>query len=439
MTETFLSLNDSSSLLPKEPLVSPESDSVSIKIDASSKKSLLLRLIIFGTWCLIVYIVFQFVTIYMLNKPRIKWWTEGGQTYHRYFSMWLFLAEVQGSGLMVMILRLFLSESTIFTREQNIFLSSKIFGYIRTDLRGTQTGILTPRSLCETILLTDSDGDVAYSKWLKSKPKGLARKQPLNITNPANSEEYYLTFQDPDTINGVFGTYQDYTGKHIVRTDKEGGNWVGVYPEPSDGSLSHWKGCMQAWANGGIGANKPDNPYVWKKDPTSSMFSLQPLDDSKPSTNFWFSDTQPDNVFQRYGILPNSPLITSFANNKAYLIGVAYDWNNAALWALMRKQGDYGGGWVGFLNSFSSKASPGQLDAYVSSSVDVGQKKQNDGSNSCGDGQKYGNAAIAGASSFGSTMIGVAMLGNSLSIIIGTVFAALLAVSTGHKAFNCSS
>ena len=311
---------------------------------------------------LAVFAIQSAFTLWYLNRDVIAWWQKGAalKTYNRYMSIWLVLSQGQGSVILTAILRIFYSPSAPLTTGQMVFMRQKLLVLRRYVDPKTQMqkGILTPSQLCDSILLYTDDQDDAFDAWLKAHPSRKTGPRLHRVT------DFDLAFDAPTNTNPDGVTFTDYTGH--AQPLKKGGTDYGVFPGIDPNNFANWKGCIQAWANGGLMAKRGDRKsfYMWTfntgfvEDAGADMLVLKDVNNVNDESAWWDATSQPDNVFARYGILFNSPLIIAFINQKAYFSGVNYHFDAQAFNNLVgaAKSGDDAGGWVGLLKGFGDKS-----------------------------------------------------------------------------------
>jgi hypothetical protein len=308
---------------------------------------------------LVVFAIQSVFTLWYLNRDVISWWQQGAKlkSYNRFMSIWLVLAQGQGSKVLSAILRIFYSPSASLTTGQTVFMRQKLLvlrRYIDPKTQ-KQMGILTPSQLCDSILLYTDDQDDAFDAWLKAHP---ARKTGPRLQKVA---DFDLVFDKAATTTSGGVTFTDFTGK--AQPLKTGGTDYGVYPGID---FNDWMGCIQAWANGGLTAKQVPGKsfYMWTlntgfvEDAGADMFVLKDVNNVNDQSAWWDTTAQPDNVFARYGILFNSPLVIAFVNQKAYFSGVTYEFDAQAFSNLVgaNKSGANPGGWVALLKGFGDKS-----------------------------------------------------------------------------------
>lgn len=315
---------------------------------------------------LVIYLSLQFLQIRLTNRLAYDWWrTNDGATYSKYFSLTLTYSLYEGSSLLYGLLSLFLPATNRLNQAAVAFLTGNLLSHMRlprqpdaTD-KTTQMGILTPKQLCQTILLHKGDGDESFNAWLKAHPSRMQGEVgPLDAT-------FELTFPpQPDNLT------KDYTGTAQSFVIK-GNNYFGVYPRAGD--YESWRGCLQAWANGGLDKGKVN--FVWQQSAQNkSIYVLVPKDGvsiDKDAAAAWYD--QPDNVFGRYGISMKSPLITFYTTGKAFLDGVPGNLvDGPALENLigLNFSPSDAGGWLGFINGRGGHAGVDEYYNELYKSVD---------------------------------------------------------------------
>lgn len=356
-----------SSPLPLLPPVatSPSDDTLEIVLP-KRKFSLATKVVSLAVLSLVFYLVMKAVVILLTQRELFSWWkANGGRQYSNFVSIFLLLNSVQGSALLGWIVELFRPTESLLNKSSTIFVTGHLLRFVRSADPADpskQSGILTPKQLCQTTLLHKDDGDQLFSDWLKKNTdKRVQGDTPLD-------PNYFLTFSGSTAWSGSgqeglsFLGYQTYA--------KKGGNKYGIYPDPND--LASWKGCLQAWANGGL--EKTDLKYVWIQDQDNKGFyTLQPVTgDASPKD--WFDKVaQPDNFLGRYGILPTSPLVTFFANGKAYINGQSYGVDANLLKNLVGANfsSDDAGGWLGFLRGQKESTGADEFYNELYSAVDT--------------------------------------------------------------------
>ena len=322
---------------------------------------LYLSLLILGLFA--SYLLQNFLSLWLLNRSVISWWQRGAtaKKYNRYMSIWLVLAaSSQGSRILSFLFRIFYAPNANLSRGQMIFLRQKLLPLRRFTDPSTkkQAGLLTPDHLCNSLLLFSDDGDDAFDAWLAAtKPP---RKVGKRCVDCSLSDSFYLTFKKPQDPTQQ---WWDYNQPEPLAGEA---NTYGVYPEPS--SIDDWKGCIQAWMNGGLGSTQTKGGSYWVWEADSSMEYLVDKNNKNDDSAWWDVKSQPDNVFARCGIRFDSPLIVGFVNQKYYFKNVSYPFSAQAFSNLLGAavRGAAAGGWVGFLVGLGDSS----YDAYQSMCFD---------------------------------------------------------------------
>jgi len=309
-------------------------------------------IIVMAFWGLVVYLAVQTAMIFFDNKAIIKWWQDGttiDKTFNSKFSIWLTLCAGQRSALLYFIISLFLPLDVQMTFAQRIFVSGTLFKFIRYVQDGKQVGIMLPNHLCVTILLCHADNDEMFNKWYDAKPQ-----RRIQSPDDPNDPAFSLTFtsrqiQQNGNTKVTLSTYDAVTIKDS--------SLFGIYPRAQRDYVEDWKGCIQAWMNGGIDVPDNDRKWAWgpsQNSPNQSILLPITYGDTDADLTHWFAiDKQPDNVFARYGLKPTSPLIQYWINQRASDNGMKVD--AAAFENLI--YGSPAGGWVGFLTGMGQAAS----------------------------------------------------------------------------------
>ena len=329
-------------------LIAPQSSSNTLEIHLPRHKiSWSSHLLSFAVVGLLSYLALQALRIRVENRSLFSWWNgnEGGK-YSRYMSLFMLLTFYQGSQLLYWLISALKPPAFQLTKSNIAFLSGTLLSYIRLpsiEDPKKQTGILTPKQLCQTVLLHNGDGDDLFDQWYADSKN---RRLQGDV---ANDPDYALTF--PDVPVAEDDKSKDFTGSYQAIQKHVG--YYGVYPSAKD--TTSWMGCIQAWANGGL--FKTRVAYKWYLVKGGDIYVLLPNEkvsppfDSAKDPSMWFDD-QPDNFLGRYGIKMDSPLVTFFVAGKAYVKNVPTDQvNPESLYHLIGEDfsDDNPGGWLGFM------------------------------------------------------------------------------------------
>ena len=405
-------------------------DSISIKLP-SPKWSFTTTVIVMIFWGLVIYLVAQTAMLYLDNPAIIKWWQDGtgvDKTYNQHFSIWLTLCAGQRSLLLYGVMSLFLPQTVQMTIAQKIFITGTLFKSIRYVQNGLQYGIMLPKHLCETVLLSYNDKDDKFNAWYDAN-KATRIADPGDPNNPL----YYLKFTSSQVPQGKNPGVTLTTYKPIYIDDKT--PKYGIYPSPQRLNVEDWKGCIQAWMNGGLGSSEQKWAWGPSKDPNLSI--LLPMtygDDVNGSANLthWFDiEKQPDNVFARYGLKATSPLILYWVNQKSSYDSLQVD--TTAFQNLI--YGSPAGGWIGFLSGMGQAASADNFQDECFAEANTQQVTPPPPS--CSPSAKWGGAALGGGIAGLGMMSMLAMPG--VNVIALTAFAVLLTAGTvAQKAMSTS-
>jgi hypothetical protein len=409
------------------PGLQPSSDTLEIHLPRHriSWQSRLLSFAVVGLLC---YLALQALRIRFDNRTLFSWWNsnEGGR-YSKYMSLFMLLTFFQGSLLLYWLISAVHPPVFQLTKSNYGFLSGTLLSYIRLpSLKDPtqQMGILTPKQLCQTVLLHSGDGDQLFDAWYQDPNN--ARLQG----DVANDPDFALTFHQLSEDLPIL----DYTGHCLPLKGHEA--MYGVYPKAKD--TNSWRGCIQAWANGGLHSKRA--PYKWYLDADSRFYFLAP----DPSAGFdkdkdpllWFNN-QPDNFLGRYGIQIDSPLVTFFVTGKAYLKNIPVSQVNAeSLDHLIGE--DFSdvtpGGWLGFMYGKGPDTSADDFYNELFTSVDA-QKAPPSDPRTC-DAVKKGLAGAGLAALSAAPMVAPLML-TGPGIVIGLFCLAAAAVAGGIDKSSC--
>jgi hypothetical protein len=322
------------------------------------KWPLALKLVGFMFWILLTYLVFQLVIVYAENQAVLKWWGRGtgiDKKYNDRFNIWLALCAKQSSTLLFYIIWLFVPLSAHMSFAQIAFVSTVLFKFIRIDDGDSQSGIMIPRHLVESVLLQYTDGDKAFNEWYdKNERTRILTKD--NANDPTTAMTWKVLTQTD--------SYVLYQRQGIP--DKN--NRIGVYPKSLD--REGWKCCIQYWLNGDT--DPPVGPWAWVKTAKAqgegSLYVPDAIDpNNRGNLDEWFDiKKHPDNFLARYGIAPTSPIVVYFANGfynddrmtvPDYAFGDLIDGGGGA------------GGWMGFLQGQPVGTGEDQYKSLIYSTV----------------------------------------------------------------------
>jgi len=303
---------------------------------------------------IIVHVVNQYINIRLKYKRYYDWWYQnGGEKYDKIFNLTTLFSSEEGN-----LIYLFSKIST-GTPINNLslsmyrFLILRILPTIRLDLNGKQLGVLTPKHLCQTIALDDTD-DKFYD-WR------LRKNRDLNKIAEYDSVEYTIK-------NG-----KNQKGKYFVL--KTGNN--GVYPFVSatitDQLVESWAGLMSEWLNGRYPdpdkpkwiyiSNDKDGGYQWVPNPDLS---------GDDPTSLWYDFTENGhNPFSRMTLDPTDKIIAEFFSRGLIKTDNSQDFVSFINLFLSDQQ-DLAGGWLGWMLNNSSRDT-----SYWQTAVSIQSKRKN--------------------------------------------------------------
>jgi hypothetical protein len=287
---------------------------------------------------LIITYIIQYITILNLYKPLFQWWSDnGGKKYYKFFNM-MTVATAKQNTIMYYINGLRGGPLNKINITQLQFLIGRIFPFMRfLDENKQQEGILTPKSICETVLLSPNDGDQMFDNWFRNATRGA---DDMSIKEGAN---LVYTKSGPIHSDIVPGnTYYVYT---FTPNTGDESKVSGIYPK-SPRDTKNWTGLILEW----LGPNWGVAP-----DATKTIDQFVPLT-AEPDYTVWMKDGKGrgDNFLARYGIYPDSPLVTYFCNGRYSTQGMKID--STAFINLIAPQGaSIAGGWIGYVNGLGDE------------------------------------------------------------------------------------
>jgi hypothetical protein len=273
--------------------------------------------------CLLLLYIQTYVTILILYKPLFQWWKDNnGSPYDKIFNM-MTVATANYSTIMYGINKLKGGPLNKININQLQFLIGRIFPFmIHSDTNGKQVGILTPRAICESILLSPTHNDSIFNFWFKTAKRG-----GMPIQEGANLN--YTRSESKKSKNVAGETYYTYE----FTPDDTGVS--GIYPRsPTD--TNAWTGLILEWLGPGWGV---------APDEEGNIMNFVPI---TADADYSYYMDRGDNFLARYRIFPDSPLVTYFCNGKYSSGGMRVD--STAFSNLIAPQGGVAGGWIGFLN-----------------------------------------------------------------------------------------
>ena len=269
---------------------------------------------------------------------------------------------------------------------------------------GLASGIVTMRSLCESVLpnYQDQDSpDLKFDDYIQKKlcKRGGYNVEPTSITGLKYTPTTYTSDKYADFLPGTTFIHYTLDKKCISSENPSGEQRVPLWPNPND-SIS-WAGLISEWLNGtnttsptymetnnGNDFPKPDGSkalnFYWangkgglvdivENTSTKSTAGKQSLD---LKYQFWFGldesgnlgNPPGDNWVSRMGLPFNSPLIVGFVNNKYTMDGVPMD-PTAFSNLVGGVSGGVAGGWVGFCQG-RGEVSADELYNFLSTAIE---------------------------------------------------------------------
>ena len=287
---------------------------------------------------LIVWIIMSYITIRLNYKPTFDWWiTNNGKQYDKYFSVFSLVA-VSYSSILYYLSSIFSAPIYKLNIDQYRFINAEILPYLRyTNDSGKQNGLLTPKSLCETVLLSTDDNDDLFNNFLRLG-RVIDKRYSIKTTEPLT---YTRSKDSTTTTDGKI--YYTYT----VNTIKDDSTTTGLYPV----STEDWKGLIGEWMG---------DDWAWVYSSTSNFYSVQSIKDGATYEKWFENKTgRGDNFLARMGIIPQAPLVEAFINGVYNIDSLELD--ATAMSNLIGGKGQNDGGWLGYLQGLSKD----DLDTYT--------------------------------------------------------------------------
>lgn len=274
----------------------------------------------------LIWLIVTYISIRLNYKPLFDWWiNNGGNKYNDKLNLFT-LATANYSPLMYYISRSISTPLNQLEVPQIRFVLGQLLPYLTYVIDGTQMGLLTPKSLCETVLLSSTDNDEYFNYFLEHTYSTIGKKY---------SEGVALTYtQKPDT------NPKKPTNKSWFKYER---NNNGVYPILSD--QSSWIGLILEWLG---------DEWVIESDETTLLYPVY-IGNSENHYKNWFDNGQygrPDNFLARMGMFPDAPLVLYFCDNRYSIKGMKID-SQSFSFLLGGAGGVNAGGWVGFLNGLT--------------------------------------------------------------------------------------
>ena len=108
-----------------------------------------------------LFLLSQLITIRVSYDSIFKWWEAENPKgkYSAYMSMWRTLAYFHGSKMLFSLMAAFSPTRATLTDAHYRFITSYLFPFMRFEIDGQQSGILSGDALCSSVLLTSQSQD----------------------------------------------------------------------------------------------------------------------------------------------------------------------------------------------------------------------------------------------------------------------------------------
>jgi len=302
-------------------------------MDSSRRPTSVVNLALLLIVTAIVYMYGQYMSIQLAHDIDFQWWRESnGKQYNKQFSLTTMIASTLSTPLYA-IMQVVTPPQSHLSLDQYRFLYSEIFPYRRfNNTDGTQDGIVTPKSLCETVLLYPGDGDHKFDEWFKT----------AHYYNTRFDANVRATFE-------MLETGDDKSSWYFKRCVS--GDTVGLWPAHDD--VNGWQGVWLFWLNttkDGKQFDVNDGCWVLYTDDSPDGGKTIPVwhegngTNTKTTDNWWNRD---DNFMARMGFAHDSPIGVYFLGNRYTADGVMV--NAGAFASLLGSGTTVAGGWIGFM------------------------------------------------------------------------------------------
>jgi hypothetical protein len=284
--------------------------------------------------CFFVWLLSSYIMIRINYKPMFEWWNNNnGKNYDNLLNIFA-ICVANYSTPLYYLSKIFTNPLNQLDIAQTRFIIGQLLPYTTYVMDNKQYGILTPKSLCETVKLSRLDNDDLFNDWFDTNGK---RGNPLLLIKEGAPLVYT---QNPGVYDKKTGI-TSYTYSLVVNTGTDVG-FYGLYPTTFD--HDSWAGLILEW----LGPS-----WVMQAD-ADNILHPHPKPDTKNSLGLWFMNDgigRGDNFIARMGMLPTCPLVVYFCNNQFSTQGMEVD--PQAFANLLAPAGGIAGGWVGFLNGMS--------------------------------------------------------------------------------------
>ena len=283
--------------------------------------------------CFFIWLISSYIMIRINYKPTFDWWTNtGGKKYDKLLNIFA-ICVANYSTPLYYLSKFFTNPLNQLDIAQTRFIIGQLLPYTTYVMDGKQYGILTPKSLCETVKISRGDNDDLFNNWFDSEGKrgGLLIKEGAGL----------IYNRDPAQYDKVTGR-TSYTYSLVPNTGTDIG-YYGLYPNTLD--HESWAGLILEW----LGGN-----WVMEVDAVGILHPVPKAGLGGNSLGIWFQNNgvgRGDNFLARMGMLPSCPLVVYFCNNQFSTQGMKVD--AQAFANLLAPAGSIAGGWVGFLNGMA--------------------------------------------------------------------------------------
>ena len=293
-------------------------------------------------WFIIIQFIVYKIIKYYNSKIINDWWNHrGGSKYSKCFNVDLI----------------------------NSYSSNKLLYSINTLFESKQDSLLKYKDIK---FLDDSVIDHIY---IQSASGSLNKDNSYNFLWPRHMCQSIL-----------FEKGEDYLYDKYLNSGGKG------YPGYKD---TDWQSLVSKWCG-------PDSKPSWITNPQTKNVKILKI--GVPSKIEWFdTDKHPDNIFARYKIQYDSPLVYSLCNDNYTMTADGIKFNRSSVLSLigLKSSGGQmtkGGGWIGFLLSLGSDDNPSDF-SYTETTIASDDSNDNgSGSKKCTTANKVEiGAAAAGA------------------------------------------
>tara|TARA_B110000046_G_C12989220_1_gene397081 strand:+ start:462 stop:1736 length:1275 start_codon:yes stop_codon:yes gene_type:complete len=320
------------------------------------QQNLTSNVVLFLIFAAVIFIVASYVAIRISHAVEYNWWYEpelsspeavkkyGGAHYDTEFSLTLVFCA-QKNQLVYQCVKMFTPPIAVLTMAQCRFVIDRIFLYRLYRTNGEQHGIITPKMMCKSVLLTPDGGDDKFNTWFS---KAAYTSGAKTYKYDANRNATYEKRDVSDKFH--YNDHKCFTFHNVPLDDSV----VGLYPTAEDNM--GWCGIFLNWLN--VSENGDQFSYdkgywVFSGDDSAEGGKFNPVwldgdgtNASKKSDHWW---TRPDNFLARMGIHWDAPLCIYFLNGTNTADSVKVD--SQSLKILLGTNSSVAGGWIGLLQA----------------------------------------------------------------------------------------